>query len=36
MPYVKTWKQALMKRGAGSLLYVVIAAVTADIIVLIF
>ncbi len=36
IPYVKTWKQILIKRGIGSLLYVVIGAVTAGIIVLIF
>ena len=36
MTYVRTWKQVLMKRGVDSLLYVVIAAVAAGIIVLIF
>lgn len=29
IPYVKTWKQVLVKRGAVSLAYVVIAAMTA-------
>ena len=36
IPYVKTWKQVLIKRGIGSLLYVVIVAITAGLIVLIF
>lgn len=35
IPYVKTWKQVLIKRGMGSLLYVVIAAIMAGLIVLI-
>lgn len=36
IPYVKTWKQVLIKRGIGSLLYVVVAAITVGIIVLVF
>lgn len=36
IPYVKTWKQVLVKRGAASLAYVVVAAITAGLIVLIF
>lgn len=35
IPYVKPWKTVLVKRGAGTLLYLIIALAVAGIVVLI-